>query len=122
MRRFLFVIAITAALALSGCISVPVAARTNTGQKFIGSADATFAGGTFNLISANGVRCYGTYNPWEQALTKTLKFCTTDGRYGVAVLTADATQKNGVGIGQANDGTTFDFCFGAAVQQIQYNW
>ena len=42
--------------------------------------------------------------------------------YGIAVLTADATQKNGVGIGQANDGTTFDFCFGAAVQQIQYNW
>ena len=83
MTRFLFIIAITAALALSGCISVPVAARTNTGQKFIGSADATFAGGTFNLVSANGVRCYGTYNPWEQALTKTLKFSTTDGRYGV---------------------------------------
>ena len=29
--------------------------------------------------------------------------------------------KNGIGIGQANDGTRFDFVVGTAVRQIQYN-
>jgi hypothetical protein len=43
-------------------------------------------------------------------------------RYGTGTITRDPMGQSGIGIGQANDGTTFDFAMGVATQQIHYEW
>jgi len=93
-------------------MSVPVAAKTSNGQKFIGSATASLSSGTFLLTAANGLRCYGIYNQWDPSTTIHVAFKTTDGRYGTALISRNATGMSGIGIGRANDGTTFDFSMG----------
>ena len=104
-------------------MSVPVAAKTSNGEKFIGSATASLVGkGTFELTSAKGLRCYGTYNQWDPTTTLNVAFKTTDGRYGTALISRDATGMSGIGIGRANDRTTFDFYMGNSISQIQYGW
>ena len=50
--------ALLAALFCAGCVSVPVIAKTNTGEKFVDSATATLSSGTFELTSARGVCCW----------------------------------------------------------------
>lgn len=79
---------IIAAVSLTSCISVPLAARSDKGEKFVGSANATPFGGTFEFVSANGLRCYGTYNPWDHPgnMKKALTFKCSDGRYGTGTI------------------------------------
>ena len=90
-------------------MSVPVAAKTSNGQKFIGSSTASLSSGTFLLTAANGLHCYGICNQWDPSTTIHVAFKTTDGRYGTALISRNATGMSGIGIGMANDGTTFDF-------------
>ena len=101
-------------------MSVPVAAKTSNGQTFVGSATASLASGTFLLTAANGLHCYGICNQWDPSTTIHVAFKTTDGRYGTALISRDATGMSGIGIGMANDGTTFDFSMGNPIGQIQY--
>ena len=91
-------------------MSVPVAAKTSNGQNFIGSATASLSNGTFLLTAANCLHCYGIYNQWDLSIH--VAFKTTDGRYGTALISRNATGMSGIGIGTANDGTTFDFSMG----------
>jgi hypothetical protein len=115
-------LAIGTIASLTSCVSVPVAARSSEGEKFVGSATAELTSGHFELVSARGVRCYGTYNQWDPSISLDFKFKCSDGRYGTGTITRDPMGQSGIGIGQANDGTTFDFAMGVATQQIHYEW
>jgi hypothetical protein len=121
-----FILTSLAALTMvlvASCGSVPLAGRSSKGEKFVGSATATPVSGTFKLISASGLRCYGVYNPWEHpGLIKNFTFKCTDGRYGTGRIAMNPDLKSGIGIGKANDGTTFDLAIGWSVQQIHYEW
>ena len=120
MRKLL--LAITMCIGLPACaVTVPCAAKASNGMTFIGSATATMSSqpGSFTLYSANGLKCYGTYNQWDTSLTIQVPFSVSDGRHGVATVSRDGTGLSAIGLGQANDGTTFTFLMGAAMQQIQ---
>jgi hypothetical protein len=108
-------ILIAVALALSSCVSVPVIARTRTGEKFVGSATASLVSGTFELTSARGLRCWGTYNQWDPAASLVLRFHLSDGRSGTGLIARDALRTSGIGTGVANDGEQFDFWMGDAI-------
>ena len=112
MKRLLTLLA---ALLCAGCVSVPVIAKTNTGEKFVGSATASLASGSFELNSARGLRCWGTYNQWDPSATLAVKFQVSDGRYGTALIARDGERTSGIGTGIANDGTKFDFFMGNAI-------
>ena len=123
MRTLL--LALTICIGLSACaVTVPCAAKASNGMTFIGSATATMSSkpGSFMLYSANGLKCYGTYNQWDTNLTIQVPFYVSDGRHGVATVTRDGTGLNAIGVGQTNDGITFTFLMGAAMQQIQSQW
>ena len=123
MRKLL--LALTICIGLSACaVTVPCAAKASNGMTFIGSATATMSSkpGSFELYSATGLRCYGTYNQWDYNLTIRVPFYLSDGRHGIATVSRDNTGKNAIGVGQANDGITFTFLMGSAMQQIQSQW
>jgi hypothetical protein len=125
MTRFVIILMIFVTLTCVGCtVTVPCAAKASNGMTFIGSATATMSSkpGTFELYSANGLRCYGTYNQWDTNLMIRVPFYVSDGRRGIATVSRDNTGLNAIGVGQANDGTTFTFFMGAAIQQIQSQW
>ena len=125
MKHTVLTILVLTALSCAGCaVTVPCAAKASNGMTFIGSATATMSSkpGSFTLYSANGLKCYGTYNQWDDNLTIQVPFYVSDGRHGVATVTRDGTGMNAIGVGQANDGTTFTFLMGAAMQQIQSQW
>lgn len=105
---------------LSGCVTVPVVAKTSTGEKFLGSATASLTSGTFELTSVDGLRCWGTYNQWDPSTTLRVNFKASDGRYGTALIARDSTGTSGIGTGKANDGTTFDFYMGKT-RLIRFN-
>jgi hypothetical protein len=105
-------IALLAVLFCAGCVSVPVIAKTNTGEKFVGSATATLTSGTFELTSARGVRCWGTYNQWDPSANLVVNFRASTRQYGTALIARDAQRTSGIGTGVANDGTKFDFFMG----------
>ena len=107
---------------LSGCVTVPVVAKTSTGEKFLGSATASLTSGTFELTSVDGLRCWGTYDQWDPSTTLRVDFKASDGRYGTALIARDSTGTSGIGTGKANDGTTFDFYMGNSINQIQSTW
>jgi hypothetical protein len=59
------------------------------------------------------------YNPWDHpGLIKKFTFKCTDGRYGTGTIAMNPDLKSGIGLGKANDGTTFDLAIGWSVQQI----
>ena len=125
MKHTVLTILVLTALSCAGCaVTVPCAAKDSNGMTFIGSATATMSSkpGSFELYSANGLRCYGTYNQWDYNLTVRVPFYVSDGRHGIATVSRDNTGKNAIGVGQANDGTTFTFLMGSAMQQIQSQW
>ena len=116
---------VVTAIGVSACaVTVPCAAKSSTGETFIGSATAPMSPspGTFELYSAKGVRCYGTYNQWDYNLTIRVPFQVSDGRHGIATVSRDNTGVNAIGVGQANDGTTFTFLMGDSMRQIQSQW
>ena len=112
MKPFLTLLA---SLTVGACVSVPIVAKTSTGEKFVGSATATPMSGTFELTSARGLRCWGTYNQWDPSATLAVKFQASDGHYGTALIARDAQRTSGIGTGIANDGTRFDFFMGDAI-------
>ncbi len=125
MKHTVLSILVLTALSCAGCaVTVPCAAKASNGMTFIGSATATMSPkpGSFELYSATGLRCYGTYNQWDYNLTIRVPFYVSDGRHGIATVSRDNTGRNAIGVGQANDGTTFTFLMGAAMQQIQSQW
>jgi len=123
MRTGLPHLALICLLALSGCVSVPVAAKSNRGENFMGSASATPFSGTFEATSLSGVRCWGKYNPWISTPDLPITFQMSDGRTGHAIILRDATGMSGFGTGLASDGSKFTFFMGRAInEQIKTDW
>jgi hypothetical protein len=123
MKYTVLTILVPTALSFAGCaVTVPCAAKASNGMTFIGSATAPISPkpGRFELYSATGLKCYGTYNQWDYNLTIQVPFYVSAGRHGIATVSRDNTGRNAIGVGQANDGTTFTFLVGAAMQQIQF--
>jgi hypothetical protein len=121
MRYAITVLA--AVLALQGCISVPIAAKSSKGEKFLGSATATPFSGTFHASSLNGVRCWGTYNPWDYSPDLPVKFQLSDGRVGQAIIVRDLSGISGMGVGKTSDGEKFDFWMGLSINdQVRSQW
>ena len=115
--------ALIVALFLSGCISVPIAAKSANGEKFLGSATATPFSGTFHASSLNGVRCWGTYNPWDPAPDLPVTFKLSDGRVGQAIIVRDFSGVSGMGVGKTSDGEKFDFWMGNSINdQVRSAW
>jgi len=110
------------ALALAGCVSVPLAAKSSTGEKFLGSATATPFSGNFELSSLDGKRCWGKYNQWDYSNSLRVNFKISDGRTGTAIIVRDATLQSGIGSGKDSKGATFDFLMGDSVSQAQLAW
>jgi len=110
-------------LCLVGCISVPVAAKSDKGEKYLGSATATLFSGSFEATSLSGVHLTGTYNPWITSPDLPITFKLSDGRTGHAIVLRDRTGASGMGSGQTSDGTKYDFWMGNAIpEQIKTTW
>jgi hypothetical protein len=123
--RKVILLAFTICIGLPACaVTVPCAAKASNGMTFIGSATATMSSkpGSFTLYSASGLKCYGTYNQWNTNLTIQVPFYVSDGRHGLATVSRDGTGLNAIGVGRANDGTTFTFLMGDAMRQIHSEW
>ena len=116
------VVALFLAVALVGCVSAPVAAKSSRGEKFLGTANATPFSGTFELTSLDGVTVDGTYNQFSDAKLLRVDFTMSDGRHGTAMILRDRTLRSGMGSGKTTDGTTFDFLMGDSVSQAQVAW
>jgi hypothetical protein len=123
MKKTLSII-LTTTLLVSGCVSVPVVAKSDKGEKFVGSATATLVSGTFEATSpSTGTVCWGTYNQWDYSPTLSVAFKTSDGRWGTGIIARDASGTSGIGTGMANDGTKFDFWMGNAIAwHVRSSW
>jgi len=116
------IIALFLTVALAGCVSAPVAAKSSKGEKFLGTADATPFKGTFKLMSLEGVTVEGTYNQYSEAKMLPVNFTVSDGRQGTAMILRDKTLRSGLGSGKTTDGTTYDFLMGDSVSQAKLDW
>lgn len=120
MRAMLLALALCAVC--TGCASVPLAGKSSKGEKFMGQATVTPTGGTFSATSLDGVTISGTYNPWEFKKALPVKFTSSDGRTGTAIILRDETGASGMGSGKSTDGTTYEFFMGKSIRQYQSEW
>ncbi len=103
-------------------ITRPIVAKSNRGEHFYGTATASLGGKvTFEAISPNGTRCFGTYDSLDTSPALPIKFKLSDGRTGNAVVMRDSSGLNGFGSGQCSDGSTFKFILGD-VDRVTMDW
>lgn len=77
-----------------------------------GAATASTNGGTFYVVTLEGLRCDGTYDAFSTEPTIQSSVSCNDGRSGVLLITRDAKLTSGIASGRLNDGTSGRFVFG----------
>jgi hypothetical protein len=111
---------------LSACVSVPIVAKTSTGQYFVGDCTGSaFGSAKINAYSTDGTRVTANWNPWEAHRGRSLQlpFQVSDGRFGTAIVSMHPSGYGSMGIGKANDGTTFKFFAGHSMpDHLRSDW
>jgi hypothetical protein len=114
------IIVVTIGLLVTSCaVTEPVAVVSKgvPGGIMRGTATASVTGGSFN-ISNGKLTCSGSYDAYELSITISMPVLCNDGRKGIVTATRNRSGRGGGGHFTLTDGTTGDFIFGAAAEQL----
>ncbi len=82
-----------------------------------GSGRVDLSGGTFS-VSSGALSCAGSYDGFDTSPTISVPILCNDGRKGIVTATRKSSGSGGGGRFTLTDGTTGDFIFGPAAEQL----
>jgi hypothetical protein len=112
-------IALGVALSLVGCaVTEPVVIIGKNGDTLRGTATASFTGGGSFRATDGRITCTGTYDALSMSVSISMQVLCSDGRKGFVIATREANGRDGHGTVTLNDGSQWQFVFGAAADNF----